>query len=92
MDVLFVVDMSGSNQDHTQVMTDFILELGANLNIAWNKTHFAYFPFAYNYSALEGGDDMLVNKRIKALPDPTKEQVQDYLKAMINYKINNPGL
>ena len=84
MDVLFLADLSGSNSQHYETMRDFIIEVGENLNIGWNKSHFSYLPYAEYPVPRTDGLDLFDNVQIKSLTDPTKEQVKSYLTNVIH--------
>ena len=92
MDVLFVVDLSGSNTQQWDIMKDFIIQTTSFLNIAYNKTRFAYFPFATDYVALDSGDDLFMNKYIKTMANPTKEEVAEYIKKVVHSVVLKTGI
>lgn len=84
MDVLFIADLSGSNNQHYDTMKDFIIEIGENLNIGWNRSHFSYLPYAEYPVPRTDKLDFFDNVQIRSLTNPTKEQVTSYLTNVVH--------
>ena len=99
MDVLFVVDLSGSNTqmvpdtdiNNYDLIRNLIGELAEYLNVAWNNTHLAYTPYAQTFGQREDKNDLFDNLLIREIASPDKEKVRNYLNHTMHQSVGGTG-
>ena len=99
MDVLFVVDLSGSNTqkipdtniNNYDLIRDLIGEIAENLNVASNHTHLAYTPYAQTFGERADKNDLFDNLLIQEITTPDNEKVRNYLNQTMHQNVGSTG-
>ena len=99
MDVLFVVDLSGSNTkiipdtniNNYDLIKNLFGELAENLNVAWNRTRLAYTPYAETYGVRADNNDRFDNLLVREIDVPDKEKVRNYLNHTMHQNVGSTG-